>query len=98
MQKREQIYISGHWVASGGDGSIDVINPSNEEVIGSVQAGTAVDVDAAVAAARAAFDGWAATLLEDRLALIEGLAGQPETGRAPDRNPATPQSRTPSSA
>ena len=76
MQKREQIYIGGHWVASDGDGSIDVINPSNEEVIGSVPAGTAVDVDAAVAAARAAFDGWAATPLEDRLALIEGLAGQ----------------------
>ena len=76
MQKREQIYIGGHWVASDGDGSIDVVNPSNEEVIGSVPAGTAVDVDAAVAAARAAFDGWAATPLDDRLALIEGLAGQ----------------------
>ena len=57
MQKREQIYIGGHWVASDGDGSIDVINPSNEEIIGSVPAGTAVDVDAAVAAARTAFDG-----------------------------------------
>jgi len=76
MQKRDQIYIDGQWVASDGDGSIDVINPSNEEVVGSVPAGTAVDVDAAVAAARAAFDGWAATPLEDRLALIEGLAGQ----------------------
>jgi len=76
MLKREQIYIGGHWVASDGDDSIDVINPSNEEVLGSVPAGTAVDVDAAVAAARAAFDGWAATPLEDRLALIEGLAGQ----------------------
>ena len=76
MQKRDQIYIDGQWVTSDGDGSIDVINPSNEEVIGSVPAGTAVDVDAAVAAARAAFDGWAATPLEDRLALIEGLAGQ----------------------
>ena len=76
MQKRDQIYIDGQWVASDGDGSIDVINPSNEEVIGSVPAGTPVDVDAAVAAARAAFDGWAATPLEDRLALIEGLAGQ----------------------
>ena len=76
MQKRDQIYIDGQWVASDGDGSIDVINPSNEEVIGSVPAGTAVDVDAAVAAARAAFDGWASTPLEDRLALIEGLAGQ----------------------
>jgi aldehyde dehydrogenase (NAD+) len=76
MQKRDQIYIDSQWVTSDSDGSIDVINPSNEEVIGSVPAGTAVDVDAAVAAARAAFDGWAATPLEDRLALIEGLAGQ----------------------
>mgnify|MGYP003719246059 CR=1 FL=1 len=76
MSARQQIYVGGNWVDSAGDGSIDVVNPSNEEVIGSVPAGTAVDVDAAVAAARAAFDGWAATLLEDRLALIEGLAGQ----------------------
>ena len=53
MQKRDQIYVDGQWVASDGDGSIDVINPSNEEVIGSVPAGTAVDVDAAVAAALA---------------------------------------------
>ena len=76
MQKHEQIYVGGKWVASDGDDSIDVVNPSNEEVIGSVPAGTAVDVDSAVAAARDAFDGWAATPLEDRLGLIEGLAGQ----------------------
>ena len=33
MQKRDQIYINGQWVASDGDGSIDVINPSNEEFL-----------------------------------------------------------------
>ena len=70
MQKHEQIYVGGKWVASDGDDSINVVNPSNEEVIGSVPAGTAVDVDSAVAAARDAFDGWAATPLEDRLGLI----------------------------
>ncbi|MCP4793855.1 MAG: aldehyde dehydrogenase family protein, partial [Actinomycetia bacterium] len=51
MSKREQIYIGGTWVPSAGSGSIDVVNPSNEEVIGSIPEGTAADVDAAVAAA-----------------------------------------------
>ena len=76
MNQRNQIYIGGSWVDSHGDDAIDVHNPSNGEVIGSIPAGTAADVDDAVKAARAAFDGWAATPLEDRLALIEGLAGQ----------------------
>ena len=51
MSTREQIYIGGAWVPSDGNGSIDVVNPSNEEVIGSIPEGTAADVDAAVAAA-----------------------------------------------
>ena len=76
MQKREQIYVGGKWVASDGDGSIDVVNPSNEEVIGSVPDGVGADVDVAVAAAREAFPGWAATPLEERLGYIEKLAGQ----------------------
>ncbi len=76
MSTREQIYIGGAWVPSDGDGSIDVVNPSNEEVIGSVPDGVSADVDAAVAAAREAFSGWAATPLEERLGYIEKLAGQ----------------------
>ncbi|MED6328854.1 MAG: aldehyde dehydrogenase family protein [Actinomycetota bacterium] len=72
--QRDQIYVGGAWVPSAGDGSIEVHDPSTGAVIGSVPEGTPADVDAAVAAARAAFDGWAATPLEDRLALIEGLA------------------------
>ena len=76
MSARQQIYVGGNWVDSAGDGSIDVINPSNEEVIGSVPDGVSADVDAAVAAAREAFSGWAATPLEERLGYIEKLAGQ----------------------
>ena len=76
MSARQQIYVGGNWVDSAGDGSIDVINPSNEEVIGSVPDGVGADVDAAVAAAREAFSGWAATPLEERLGYIEKLAGQ----------------------
>ena len=76
MSARQQIYVGGNWVDSAGDGSIDVVNPSNEEVIGSVPDGVGADVDAAVAAAREAFPGWAATPLEERLGYIEKLAGQ----------------------
>jgi acyl-CoA reductase-like NAD-dependent aldehyde dehydrogenase len=76
MTNHDQIYINGQWVPSDGDATIDVVNPSNEEVIGSVPEGTATDVDAAVAAARSAFPAWSALPLEDRLGHIEALAAQ----------------------
>ncbi len=76
MIERNQVYIDGNWVPSQGDGTIHVVNPSDEKVIGSVPDGTAADVDAAVAAARAAFPAWSALPLEDRLARIEALAAE----------------------
>ena len=49
-------YIDGEWQQSTSDERLDVVNPATEEVIGSVPAGTAEDMAAAVAAARRAFD------------------------------------------
>ena len=66
MQEHTKIYIDGAWVPSAGKGSIDVFDSTNGEVIGTIPAGTAEDVDAAAKAARAAFDGWAATSKEER--------------------------------
>jgi aldehyde dehydrogenase (NAD+) len=63
---RDSIYIDGQWVASSGSEWIEVENPATEQIIGRVPSGTAADVDRAVAAARAAFDGWAATSPEER--------------------------------
>lgn len=64
----------------GGDVRIDVINPATEEPVGSVPAGTAADVDAAVVAARAAFATWSATPPQERAAAVrrisEGLAAR----------------------
>ena len=61
---------------------IEVRNPATEQVIGSVPAGTAADVDAAVAAASQAFESWAATPVTDRAALVRrvsaGLAARGE--------------------
>ncbi len=86
MQVRDKLYLNGHWAAPRGNKFIDVINASTEEVMGRVPEGTPADVDAAVAAARAAFDGWAATPAAERAAFLqkihEGLkARMEEIGR-----------------
>jgi aldehyde dehydrogenase (NAD+) len=70
---RDKLHIGGGWVAPASDGTIPVENPSTEEILAQVPAGTADDVDAAVAAARAAFDGWAATPMAERGAALSRL-------------------------
>ena len=71
----DTLYIDGAWVPSQGTGRIDVIDPTTEEVCGSIPEGVAADVDAAVAAARRAFDdGWGLTTLEERRKAIQRLA------------------------
>jgi len=67
---RDRLYIDGRWVPSTGTGSIDVIDSTNEEVIGTVPEGTPADIDAAVAAARQAFPAWSTTPVEERTALL----------------------------
>ncbi|KRF22400.1 aldehyde dehydrogenase [Phycicoccus sp. Soil802] len=52
----ESLYIDGSWVEPTGRGSIDVVSPTTEEVLGSVPHASTVDVDRAVNAARVAFD------------------------------------------
>lgn len=53
--------IDGDWTIARGDARLDCIDPATEERIGSVPASTTADVDAAVQAARRAFDrgAWA---------------------------------------
>lgn len=76
------MYIDGSWRPAPGAGSIDVLNPADESVIGRVPAGTPDDIDAAVRAARAALPGWAATAPAERAArlgaLRDGLAARRE--------------------
>ena len=49
-------FINGEWTEPGD--TFDVINPANKEVLARVTQGTKDDVNAAVAAARAALPGW----------------------------------------
>jgi len=73
-----ELFIGGQWVKPKGSGRIPVVSASTEEAIGSVPDGTNADIDAAVAAARSAFDdpsGWSSWSVEDRAQALERLAG-----------------------
>ena len=71
MKTYEQFYINGEWVdPAEGINSFDVLNPANEEVIGSIAMGSAADVDKAVEAASNAFDSFSQTSVEERLAIL----------------------------
>jgi aldehyde dehydrogenase (NAD+) len=69
-----KFYIDGRWVDSAGAGSIEVVNPATERVMGSIAAGNVADVDRAVAAARRAFTTYSTTSREERLALLRRIA------------------------
>lgn len=82
----EQFYINGDWQPPKSNGRITVVSPNTEQVIGSVPEGADGDVDAAVAAARAAFDdpsGWSRWSGDQRAAVMERLADELDK-RAPD--------------
>jgi aldehyde dehydrogenase (NAD+) len=65
-----RFYIDGAWVDHPDASRIPVRNPYSEEIIGHIAAGSAADVDLAVAAARRAFGTFSQTTVEERLALL----------------------------
>jgi aldehyde dehydrogenase (NAD+) len=73
MKAHDGMYIDGTWRPAVGRDVIEVVNPADEQVIGQVPAGDALDVDAAVRAARAALPGWAATPPAERAARLAAL-------------------------
>lgn len=69
-------YIDGAWVASEGGARHAVINPATEAPCSEITLGSAADVDKAVAAARAAFDAFSQTSVEERVALLEAITAE----------------------
>ena len=70
----DKLYLNGEWVEPEGNGMLDVINSTTEEVMGRVPEGTPEDINRAVAAARAAFDSWAATSSAERARFLEKIS------------------------
>ncbi|MFJ8078637.1 aldehyde dehydrogenase family protein [Streptomyces sp. NPDC096176] len=79
MKAHDGMYIGGQWRPAAAQDTIAVVNPADEQVIAHVPAGTAVDVDDAVRAAREALPGWAATPPAERAQRLAAL--RDELGR-----------------
>ena len=82
MIDSSELFIGGEWIEPQGSERISVIAASTEDLVGSVPEGTNADIDAAVSAARAAFDdpsGWSSWPVEDRAQALERLAGALES-------------------
>jgi aldehyde dehydrogenase (NAD+) len=56
MYTRSDFFIGGNWAPPASTDLLDLISPATEKVIGHVPVATRDDIDAAVAAARSAFD------------------------------------------
>jgi acyl-CoA reductase-like NAD-dependent aldehyde dehydrogenase len=74
MKVYDNLYIDGRWVPPTKDnGTVDVVDSASEQVVGRVAQGSAEDVDRAVAAARSAFDSWAATPVDVRAKYLRDI-------------------------
>src|SRR4051812_38842879 len=79
---RDAFYIGGEWVSATDRETVDVIDATTEEVVGTVALGTDADVDRAVQAARAGFEAWSQSTIEQRQdalrAITAGLQARAE--------------------
>lgn len=73
MENALKFYINGEWVDPCTSDTLDVINPATEESICKIAMGGKADLDKAVAAAKAAFETFSQTSVEERVALLERI-------------------------
>ena len=69
-----RLFVGGTWTAAADGGRTDVLDPATGEVVTTVAEAGAADVDAAVAAARAAFPAWRATPAPERSRILLRVA------------------------
>ncbi|HVC07632.1 MAG TPA: aldehyde dehydrogenase family protein [Solirubrobacterales bacterium] len=74
LQVRDKIFVGAEWVDSTGTETIEVINSTTEEVMGTIPGGTAEDVDRAVEAARQVFEPWSRTSREERAGYLAAIS------------------------
>ena len=73
MLDKKNFYINGAWVKPNSAEEIKVIDPATEETCALITLGNKADVDLAVGAAKDAYDSWAFSSKEERIALLEKL-------------------------
>ncbi|UTF60472.1 NAD-dependent succinate-semialdehyde dehydrogenase [Gilvimarinus sp. DA14] len=67
---RQACYSNGEWVSDGNAGSIEVVNPATDEVIGRVPSLDEGQVSASIAAAAEGFASWRKMSVADRSACL----------------------------
>ncbi len=76
MRQQLKQFIDGAWVDSQGGTPHQVINPATEQPCTEIMLGSDADIDAAVQAARTAFDSFSRTSVEERVALLEAILAE----------------------
>jgi aldehyde dehydrogenase (NAD+) len=76
MREYLKFYIDGQWVDPVRPNTLDVDNPTTEQVSGKISLGSAADVDVAVRAARKAFATWSQTSREERLDVLQAMLAE----------------------
>ena len=78
MIEKTQNYINGAWIDAQSSEIIEVMNPSDDSVMGVVAASTADDVDLAVAAAKDCFQSFQFSTKEERITILENIINEYE--------------------
>jgi aldehyde dehydrogenase (NAD+) len=76
MREYLKFYIDGQWVDPVELRTLDVDNPTLEQVGGTIAIGSAADVDKAVKAARKAFNTWSQSTREERLDVLQAILAE----------------------
>ena len=69
----QQFYINGRWTDAIDGSALDVIDPSTEQVCATISLGGQADTDAAVAAAKQAFQSWSQSSKAERIELMRRI-------------------------
>lgn len=73
MQDKRNFYINGCWVAPIKANDFEVTDPSSEKVCAVISLGDKADTDAAVKAAKDAFESWSQTSTQTRLSFLKAI-------------------------
>jgi aldehyde dehydrogenase (NAD+) len=83
MFERTDHFIAGRWAGAKGGETIDVISPSTEQLVGRVPVALPEEIDAAIAAAREAFDigPWPRLIVSERAQYLRRLVAELDARR-----------------
>jgi acyl-CoA reductase-like NAD-dependent aldehyde dehydrogenase len=75
IEHPEMLFIGGSWIEPKQGGKLEIVSPDTEEIVARTAEATGIDMDAAVAAAREAFDRgpWPRASIEERADVLRRM-------------------------